>query len=313
MHSVGTCKPSQSCCGVLLFQICGKSCSSMFMTQTVTVNASFCACSGLLDCPQKCIGGLLQLYSAMSRPKQTRNSPVCVTRRLTQLTACNMQRPRNVTDAMAMVLHHWMPWQTILIPFHSPHGYISAGLPDCEPEKVCPDIVVRLLQRRVGDVRGDQEWEKCMQTAIVSSMCWLHSAGTAGLETILTDIPMTIGYDALVQSVGLIRNSLVAALCMKMEKSPLLEVLGCSEDLPTQTSRYLLQLLSVHVMQLCIGYQHLAATTTALQWHTSNARKRVAGKAQRCQYSDITQRELLCKPGKPCTACVAAHAVQGFH
>lgn len=79
-----------------------------------------------------------------------------------------------------------------------------------------------------------------------------------------------------------------AALCMRTEKSPLLEVLGWSEDLHIQTSRAPLQLLGVHVMQLCCGYQEQAAAITALQWHTANARKHSSGTAQDCQYSNFT-------------------------
>lgn len=77
MSSVKKPSTSQSCCSVLLFQTYGKSCSPMFMTQTVPMKAALCAYSVLLDCVQKCNDGLLQLLSAMSRPK-TKQTYQCV-------------------------------------------------------------------------------------------------------------------------------------------------------------------------------------------------------------------------------------------
>ena len=59
---------------------------------------------------------------------------------------------------------------------------------------------------------------------------------------------------------------------MRLERAALQELPGWSDDLPTQSSRAVLQLLCVHVM-LVKSYRELAGTTTALQWHNKTAGK----------------------------------------
>ena len=117
-----------------------------------------------------------------------------------------MQRFSNVTDVVAEVLPHGeRPWQTVPTPFHSAHGYIGDFLPDCEPEKVLPDLVMHVVQRE----SGAPEWQS-MQTVMISTMHWLQSAGAAGLGSILSDVPLSFSYDALIQSLCLIRKPLAA-------------------------------------------------------------------------------------------------------
>lgn len=135
-----------------------------------------------------------------------------------------MQSCSNVTDAVAEVLPHWeRPRQTISTPFHSAHGYIGDYLPDCEPEKVLPDLVMHVVQRGT----GGPEWQS-MQTVMISTMHWLQSAGAAGLGSVLSDVPLSFSYDALIQSLGLIRMSLAACdmyLLYKLYVLPLLLLL----------------------------------------------------------------------------------------
>lgn len=119
-----------------------------------------------------------------------------------------MQSFSSVTDVVAEILPHWeRPWQTIPTPFHNAHGYIGDYLPDCEPEKVLPDLVLHVVQRETGGI--PPEWQS-MQTVMISTMHWLQSAGAAGLGSILSDVPLSYSYDALIQSLGLIRTLLAA-------------------------------------------------------------------------------------------------------
>lgn len=61
---------------------------------------------------------------------------------------------------------------------------------------------------------------------------------------------------------------------MNLEKSAgEVHLRSWSDGLPSCTSRVLLQLLSVHVMQLTHAFKELAPATHALQWQTLVARK----------------------------------------
>lgn len=115
-----------------------------------------------------------------------------------------MQGSLTLSGALAEALPHWSsPWQIVPLPVQGSPGYIRAGLPTCQLDQVCPDLVLRVLERAAGDVH-EAEQERSLHTAVVSSMCWLQSAGSAGVETILRDGPMSFGHDALGQSLSLI-------------------------------------------------------------------------------------------------------------
>lgn len=61
---------------------------------------------------------------------------------------------------------------------------------------------------------------------------------------------------------------------MNLEKSTgEVHLRSWSHDLPSCTSRALLQLLSVHVVQLSHAFKELAPATHAVQWQTLAARK----------------------------------------
>lgn len=119
-----------------------------------------------------------------------------------------MQGPLNLADAEAEVMPYWSKvWKDPVPIHHRPHGYIDAGLPYSQPDCLSSVLVRRVLRRRMA---GRKECERPLQIAIVSSMCWLHSAGSAGLESLLRDGSVSFDHDGLFQSLDMIRKALAA-------------------------------------------------------------------------------------------------------
>lgn len=108
-----------------------------------------------------------------------------------------MQGPSNLTDAMAEATIYWSTVWTG--PDPTPCSYIDAGLMQCKPADMCPDLV-RHIFRQIGDAQGE-EWERSLRKAVVSSMCWLHCAGISGFD----------GFEGLVQCLSAIRRPLAAS------------------------------------------------------------------------------------------------------
>ena len=121
-----------------------------------------------------------------------------------QLNACQMQRPLDLTDwktcCPTSVVYSSNPWQRSPVPDHQ-IGYVNAGLPECQPDNVCSELVRRLTNRITEEVNRDVP---VCQTALVSSMCWpwLHSAGATAINAFPCDGLMTFGYSALSQSLA---------------------------------------------------------------------------------------------------------------
>ena len=117
------------------------------------------------------------------------------------------------------------PWKaTSMLPdMHRENDYVGAGLPDCQPDSVCSELVRHLSLSRCG-VETKRDWR--IATAVINSMCWLHNAGKIGIEAFQSGAPMSFSYDALVQSLGLISKALVYICCIG-SKGGLLQVKFC--------------------------------------------------------------------------------------
>lgn len=104
--------------------------------------------------------------------------------------------------AVADVLFEWSsPWPIDQTAADKLHSYVPAGLPDCEPANVCPQMVMFILSWEGEETKA---WQKCVHQAMVASMCWLHSAGATALNTFPRDGPMTFGFREVEQSLCLI-------------------------------------------------------------------------------------------------------------
>ena len=118
-----------------------------------------------------------------------------------------MQGPLSVSDAAAEAVPHWSKVWKDPDPIHMPHGYVNAGLPKCQPDCLCPDLVRRVFHK------GLREWnvqDRVHQIAAVGSMHWLQTAGSFGLENFMRDGSVSFGYDGFVQSLATICKACAA-------------------------------------------------------------------------------------------------------
>lgn len=119
--------------------------------------------------------------------------------------SCNMQGPLHYTDAMAEATTHWSKVWTGQDP--APCGYVDAGLTECQPDGMCSQLVQRIVHLKGTD---GIERDRSLQTAVVSSMCWLHTAANSGYDG-FTLIMNRCRYKGLVQSLAMIRMPLAAS------------------------------------------------------------------------------------------------------
>ena len=101
----------------------------------------------------------------------------CTNRLISQThsRSCNMQGPLHYTDAMAEATTYWSTVWTEQDP--TPCGYLDAGKKECQPDSVCAELVQRIVHLKGAN---GIEPDRSLQTAVVSSMCWLHTAGNSG-------------------------------------------------------------------------------------------------------------------------------------
>lgn len=60
-----------------------------------------------------------------------------------------------------------------------PCGYIDAGLTECQPDGMCVELVLCVVEQKGGD---ETDRMRSIQTALVSSMCWLRTVSTSGFD-----------------------------------------------------------------------------------------------------------------------------------
>lgn len=93
-----------------------------------------------------------------------------------------------------------------------PQGYVNAGLPKCQPDCLCPELVRRVFHKGLGEWNA-QDWFH--QLATIGSMHWLQTAGSVGLDIFMRDGSVSFGYDGLVQSLDAVCKAF-AAVAMHM-------------------------------------------------------------------------------------------------
>lgn len=112
--------------------------------------------------------------------------------------------PVNLTDAMAEATTYWSKVCTGQDP--PPCGYIDAGLTECQLDSMCGDLVLGVLNQKVG-AEIERDWS--LQTVIISSMCWLHTASNSGFDGFRQKMG-SYRYKGLVQCLSMICMPLTA-------------------------------------------------------------------------------------------------------
>lgn len=116
-----------------------------------------------------------------------------------------MQGPLHYADAMAEATTYWSKVWTEQDP--TPCGYVDVGLTECQPDSMCAELVQRIVHLKGAD---GIERDRSLQTAVVSSMCWLHTAAKSRYD----GFTLTLNswrYKGLVQALAMIRMPLQAS------------------------------------------------------------------------------------------------------
>ena len=113
-----------------------------------------------------------------------------------------MQEPLNLTDAVAKATTYWSKICTGQDP--PACGYIDAGLTECQPDGMCVQLVLCVVEQKGGD---EIDRKRSMQAALVSSMCWLHTVSNFGFDGFSRRMS-SYRYKALVECLSMIRMPL---------------------------------------------------------------------------------------------------------